>query len=120
MSAICQECAVDLTDVDREADPYTELCLRCWDDWQVQAGGELWRYPTPGTVCAACGMGFGGESLFVLHRKERRCRSPQELLAFKRPFQVKQGIWRGADAEDAFIRMRGRANSDFPDKTISA
>ena len=116
----CQECGVLLTDADRDADPYAELCLTCWADWQGQAEGALLRYPTPGTVCAACGMGFGGESLFVVHRTEGRCRSPRELQALKRPLRVKEGIWRGAVDENAFIRLRGRANSDFPDKVISA
>lgn len=76
----CFECDEMLDDVDRKADGYAELCGRCWSAWSAQSERPLVRYPKPGTVCASCGMGFGGVSGFDSHRSGGRCKPPSELL----------------------------------------
>lgn len=89
----CQSCNRHLSAADRAADPYTKLCLTCWTVWQGEAGVPLKRYGQPGTVCADCGMMFGGLTGFDRHRHAGKCRSPAELKAQNRPLTVKAGIW---------------------------
>jgi hypothetical protein len=115
----CQSCNAILTAADLTADPYTSLCQQCWDVWRIEAGSPLVRYGQPGTVCAACGMGFGGVTGFDRHRMGGRCLSPAELKAQNRPLSLKGGIWVDAYRGNAKISPGGWPASDFADKTIS-
>ncbi len=93
MNAICMNCDRVLTTTDTAADRYTRLCQDCWTQWEQEAGAPLKRYPNPGTVCTACGMGFGGLTGFDRHRRDKRCLSPAKIMAQKHPLVLKTGIW---------------------------
>ena len=114
----CQACNNLLTADDLAVDPYTKLCRGCWALWEIEAGAPLKRYPTPGTVCVACGMGFGGTEGFDQHRHQGRCRSPAELKAKNRPLIVKAGIWVRELSQDAFSASTGEPRSDSTEKVI--
>lgn len=116
---ICQSCNEALTDADLAIDPYTQFCQTCWELWQIDAGTPLERYGQPGTVCAACGMGFGGVTSVDRHRLSGRCLSPAELKAQNRPMIIKGGIWVKDSSQDAFFTNTGKPRSDFADKTIA-
>ena len=109
----CQACQQPMTAAYQAADPYVKLCLACWGVWQAEAGAPLVRYGKPGTVCTACGMGFGGTTGFDRHRHDGRCLSPAELLAQNHPLKVKDGIWVREPPRNAKISLRGVPRSDF-------
>jgi len=114
----CQSCNATLTAADLTVDPYTSLCQQCWEIWRIEVESPLVRYGQPGTVCAACGMGFGGVTGFDRHRMGGRCLSPAELKAQNRPLSFKGGIWVDAYRGNAQISLGERPTSDFPDEVI--
>lgn len=93
----CQECGTKFTDVVLDPRPlgegrgdwvdyYCKVCQSCFAKWESSIGTYLLRYDSRGTVCAACGLTFGGGN-FSKHRKLGRCLSPSEMKA-----AVKDGI----------------------------
>jgi NMD protein affecting ribosome stability and mRNA decay len=81
----CQECGRKFDDGDW-VDYYCKVCQSCFAKWESSIGTYLLRYDFRGTVCAACGLTFGGGN-FSKHRKLGRCLSPSEMKAV-----VKDGI----------------------------
>lgn len=93
----CQECGTQFTDGDF-VDYYCklcstidrremgEVCQSCFAKWESGIGVYLLRYDSKGTVCAACGLTFGGGN-FSKHRRFGACVSPLEMKAV-----VKDGI----------------------------
>jgi len=115
----CQNCHQELSATDVVVDRYTQLCKTCWEVWRVEAGQLLERYGQPGTVCTACGMGFGGTVGFDRHRQGGHCLSPAELKAQNRPLTIKHGIWVDAYRGNAKISLGERPNGDFAGEGIS-
>lgn len=116
----CQKCQSPLSEQDFPADPYTTLCVACWECWRSEIPETLARYGTPGTICTACGQGFGGTSGFDSHRVGGHCRSPGELAKNPR-LRVKDGIWVAVLRQSAFISRGVSANGDFtPQPQVSA
>lgn len=81
----CQECGTKFDDGDW-VDYYCKVCQSCFAKWESGIGVYLLRYDSNGTVCAACGLTFGGGN-FSKHRRFGACVSPLEMKAV-----VKDGI----------------------------
>jgi hypothetical protein len=108
----CQQCARPLTAGDLAADPYTDLCEACWRRWESEIPDPLTRYGKPGTVCTACGQGFGGVWGFDMHRHQGRCLSPGELAGNPR-LKVQDGVWIGLLKKPPVIAEGNRETDVF-------